>query len=216
MGADFVSSFVFWWTSVHEHWMGATRSQATQHRWQSATAPGSHQPGSAHTRQALESSNKNADFSELTLPFCAYSCRLMVTISRCAAQLLQQLLWKPGAAPISQGQIVQGVGWFQPWSQTHCKKTTRLSRIWSNYSGLSLAEGKGVKQVPNSTAGTTPNCSHHSKRETLNGSACQHRILTKPIFSIARGLFAIWGSTADTALLGGVACHSDGRLTQRI
>lgn len=89
-------------------------------------------------------------------------------------------------------------------------------KIWSNSTGPLLAEGKGVKQVASSTARTTPNCSHHSKKETRNGPACQHHILTKPIFSIARGSLAIRGSPADMASLGGVACHSEGRLMQRI
>lgn len=133
-----------------------------------------------------------------------------------AARLLQQLLWKPGTAPVSQGQIVQRVGLFQPWFLEALQENACSISTWSNSNSSSLAEGKGVKQVPSSTAGTTPNCSHHSKKETLNGSARQHHILTKPIFSIARGLLAIWGSTADTALLGGVACHSKGRLMQRI
>lgn len=59
----------------------------------------------------------------------------------CAAQRLQQLLWKPGAAPASQGHIVQGAGLFQPWFWKRCKEICVQAG-----SGPSLAEGKGVNR----------------------------------------------------------------------
>lgn len=154
-GVFCINSFTLWWLSTHRaldrgFMIRGHLAQVTQ----PVTASGSHQATATRTRQVLESSNENAIFqSRRCWVLCIFLWACGHDQPLCAAQLLQQLLWKQGAAPVSQGQIVQGVGLLQPGFGKHCKKMCVQSGSGVILKALHLP---GVKQVPSSRAGTPP------------------------------------------------------------
>lgn len=210
-----ISSFTLWWISTHR---ALDRGLLTRGRLAQVTQPVTATKPLPH---ALASSLSHLMKMQILQSWLCWV--LCIFLWACghdqplwAAQLLQQLLWKQGAAPAPQGQIVQRLGLFQTRFGNNCKKMYVQSGSGAILKAFHLP---GVKQELNRYQAAEeghPQLLPSFQKWNFKWLSLPAAHSYQANLLHSKRLLSYLGEHSWYGLRGGVTCHSEGRFMQRI